>query len=154
MSANVNVTNANQRKRILMIAAKPGVSKTTGWPIGFWWAELTHPYWTFTEAGYDVEIRSPGGGALLTDGYSDPEDPSGYSTHDLVSLGFKKSPGHMALIRATKDLEGVDSGSRTKRGSSKTATSSSSRCSGSSPCATACLSPASSSIPVPRQRDS
>ena len=28
---------------------------TTGWPIGFWWAELTHPYWAFTEAGYDLD---------------------------------------------------------------------------------------------------
>ena len=39
------------KKKILMIVANPGTSPTTGWPVGFWWAELTHPYWTFTEAG-------------------------------------------------------------------------------------------------------
>jgi putative intracellular protease/amidase len=108
MSANVNVTNAKEHKRVLLIAANPSVSKTTGWPIGFWWAELTHPYWSFTEAGYDVEIRSPDGGALEADSYSDPEDSSGYSAHDIVSLGFKKSPKHLALIQATKSIDDVD----------------------------------------------
>ena len=106
MNTNFNVTSA-KKKKILLVAANPTTSKTTGWPIGFWWAELTHPYWAFTEAGYDVEIRSPDGGALQADGYSDPEDASGYSAHDLVSLGFKKSPKHMALVQDTKSLADV-----------------------------------------------
>jgi putative intracellular protease/amidase len=84
------------------------VSPTTGWPIGFWWAELTHPYWAFVEAGHEVEIRSPSGGALQADGYSDPEDASGYSAHDVLSLGFKKSEAHMALLRDTKSIADVD----------------------------------------------
>ena len=108
MSANLNVTNADARKRILMVAANPSTSTTTGWPIGFWWAELTHPYWAFTEAGYDVEIRSPLGGTLQADGYSDPEDASGYSAHDILSLGFKKSPTHAALLQNTKSLDNAD----------------------------------------------
>lgn len=54
MSGNPNVTHPTRPKRVLMIAANPATSTTTGWPIGFWWSELTHPYWTFTEAGYDV----------------------------------------------------------------------------------------------------
>lgn len=107
MSANPNLTNAAKRKRILLIAANPAASPTTGWPIGFWWAEVTHPYWVFTEAGYDVEIRSPAGGALQADGYSDPEDASGYSAHDLISLGFKKSTQHMALLRNTLSVESI-----------------------------------------------
>jgi len=37
-------------------------SKQTGWPIGFWWSELTHPYWEFVEHGYKVDIFSPDGG--------------------------------------------------------------------------------------------
>jgi putative intracellular protease/amidase len=69
---------------------------------------LTHPYWGFTEAGYDIEIRSPNGGALQADGYSDPEDPSGYSAYDIVSLGFKKSPKCLALIQETRSLDDVD----------------------------------------------
>jgi putative intracellular protease/amidase len=90
-----------------MVAANPGVSPTTGWPVGFWWAELTHPFWEFTEAGYEVEIRSPLGGALTADGYSDPEDASGYSAHDILSLGFKKSATHTALLADTKSISGV-----------------------------------------------
>ena len=108
MSANVNVVRPESRKRILLIVANPAVSASTGWPIGFWWAELTHPYWVFSEAGYEVDIRSPAGGALVADSYSDPEDASGYSAHDILSLGFKKSPAHAALLTATKDLSDVD----------------------------------------------
>jgi putative intracellular protease/amidase len=108
MSANLNVTNVDSRKRILLIAANPATSQVTGWPIGFWWAELTHPYWAFTEAGYEVEIRSPRGGALQADSFSDPEDPSGYSAHDILSLGFKKSTAHAALLQSTKGVDDVD----------------------------------------------
>lgn len=110
MSANANVTNPVQPKRILLVAANAAVSPVTQWPVGFWWAELTHPYWEFTEAGYTVEIRSPDGGALQADGYSDPEDPSGYSAHDILSLGFKKSPTHAALLADTPSIADVDVG--------------------------------------------
>jgi putative intracellular protease/amidase len=93
-----------------MVVAKPATSPTTGWPVGFWWAELTHPYWAFIEAGYEVEIRSPAGGTLQADAYSDPEDPSGYSAYDILSLGFKHSAQHMALLEHTKNLGDVDLG--------------------------------------------
>ena len=59
MSANVNVTNPERRKKVLLIAANPATSPTTGWPIGFWWAELTHPYWAFVEAGYELRKVQP-----------------------------------------------------------------------------------------------
>ena len=102
MSANIN--QMPRKKRIALVASNPSVSKQTGWPIGFWWSELTHPYWEFTEAGYEVEIFSPEGGALQADGFSDPEDESQYSAADILSLGFKKSATHMALIENTKAL--------------------------------------------------
>ena len=107
MSVNPNVTRPERPKRILLVAANPAVSTVTGWPVGFWWSELTHPWWAFTEAGYEVEIRSPDGGSLVADGYSDPEDPSGYSAHDVLSLGFKHSSGHAALLRDTKSITDV-----------------------------------------------
>ena len=108
MSGNLNITNPNRKKKVLIIAANASTSPRTGWPIGFWWAELTHPYWAFAEAGYDIEIRSPDGGPLQGDGYSDPEDASGYSADDILSLGFKKSPAHTALLADTQSIEGVD----------------------------------------------
>ncbi|HNI26830.1 MAG TPA: type 1 glutamine amidotransferase domain-containing protein, partial [Leptospiraceae bacterium] len=103
MSSNLNIM-PGRKKKIALVAANPSVSKTTGWPIGFWWSELTHPYWEFTEKGFEVEIFSPEGGTLQADGYSDPEDQSGYSAHDIISLGFKKSAKHLALIENTKKL--------------------------------------------------
>ena len=104
MSASIDTYS---EKSVLIIAANPGVSPTTGWSVGFWWAELTHPYWVFSEAGYKVDIVSPKGGDLATDGYSDPEDESGYSAHDLISLGFKKSPAHAALLSGTRAIAEV-----------------------------------------------
>lgn len=99
--------NSERPKRIALIAANASTSKQTGWPIGFWWAELTHPYWEFTEKGYEVSIFSPDGGDLVADGFSDPEDASGYSAHDLISLGFKKSPQHLALTRNTPPISNI-----------------------------------------------
>lgn len=107
MSASINVLNPDQPKKILMVVANPSVSETTGWPIGFWWAELTHPYWEFVEKGYEVEIVSPKGGDLQADSFSDPEDASGYAAHDLISLGFKKSEKHASLLKNTKSIKNV-----------------------------------------------
>ncbi len=94
-------------KRILILASNPATSPVTGWPVGFWWAELTHPYWEFVEHGYSVDIASPDGGALQWDSWSDPRDESGYSAHDLISLGFINSPQHFALTQRTKRLDEV-----------------------------------------------
>ncbi len=106
MSANLNVTRPDSAMRVLMLAANPAVSSVTGWPVGFWWAELTHPFHVFAEAGYEIEVRSPDGGTLVPDGYSDPDDESGYSAHDFVSRGFKHSPLHRRYIEDTPALTG------------------------------------------------
>jgi hypothetical protein len=90
-SALANEHSTKSKGKILVLAANPSVSKTTGWPIGLWAAELTHPYWEFVNSGYEVEIASPDGGKLIFDSYSDPEDQSGYSSKDLISMGWKHS---------------------------------------------------------------
>jgi putative intracellular protease/amidase len=107
MSGAVDVLNPERPKRVLLLASNPTVSGQTGWPIGFWWAELTHPYWEFVEHGYEVELASPGGGALEGDKWSDPRDESGYSADDLISLGFITSPEHARLVAETKPLSDV-----------------------------------------------
>jgi putative intracellular protease/amidase len=99
---------AGTKGKVLLIVSNPSVSKQTGWPIGVWAAEVTHPYWEFTEAGYTVEIASPEGGAVKFDGFSDPEDASRYSSFDLISLGFKKDPSKMALLENTLKLSSVN----------------------------------------------
>ncbi|ULQ56813.1 type 1 glutamine amidotransferase domain-containing protein [Flavihumibacter rivuli] len=108
MSAAINTLDAGKPKRIALIAANASTSQQTGWPIGFWWAELTHPYWEFREKGYAVDIFSPEGGALQADGFSDPEHESGYSAHDLVSLGFKHSPSHAQLLEQTRPISEIN----------------------------------------------
>jgi putative intracellular protease/amidase len=108
MSANISVLNPDNPKRVLIVVSNPAVSPTTGWPIGAWAAEFTHPYWEFTEHGYQVDIASPQGGPIAVDGYSDPRDASGYSAHDLISLGFLSSPKHAALLEDTPSLDTVD----------------------------------------------
>jgi putative intracellular protease/amidase len=108
MSANTNITTPQRPKRVALVAANPAVSPVTGWPVGFWYAELTHPWWAFHEAGYEVELFSPDGGAVEADGWSDPEHESGYAADDILSLGFKKSPTTAALLEETKALDALD----------------------------------------------
>ncbi len=100
--------NAGHNGKVLMIASNPSVSKQTGWPIGVWYAELAHPFWVFSEAGYTVDIASPEGGEITFDGYSDPEDASQYAAFDYISLGFKKDPAKMALTKNTLKLANVN----------------------------------------------
>jgi hypothetical protein len=50
MSADHNVSTPERARRVLMLAANEAVSPVTRWPVGFRWAELTHPCWEFTEA--------------------------------------------------------------------------------------------------------
>lgn len=107
VSANVSVLNPSQPKKVLLVVSNPATSPVTGWPIGAWAAEFVHPYWEFTEHGYEVEIVSPDGGAISLNSWSDPRDSSEYSAHDLLSLGFLTSPKHAALLAATRSLAEV-----------------------------------------------
>jgi len=103
-----NVVNARAKKRVAIVIANPAVSTTTGWPVGFWWSELTHPYHVFAEKGYEVEVFSPNGGKCDADGMSDPNDASGYSKTDLISQGFIHTPELKALVDNTKKVEDID----------------------------------------------
>ena len=107
MTASVEILNPERPKRISIVASNPAVSEQTGWPIGFWWAELSHPFLEFTEHGYEVDLASPDGGPLQGDAFSDPRDASGYSAEDLISLGFINSPAHMSLVEKPKPLAAV-----------------------------------------------
>ena len=103
-----NPVNARNPKRVAIVIANPAVSTTTGWPVGFWWSELTHPWFAFTERGYEVEIFSPDGGKCEADALSDPRDASGYSETDLISLGFISNPKLQALVDNTRPVSEID----------------------------------------------
>ena len=105
-----NVVNSRKTKRVAIVLANPAVSTTTGWPVGFWWSELSHPYFFLTEKGYAVDIFSPNGGKCEADAMSDPRDPSGYSASDIVSLGFLSTPTLAALLENTRRVAVIDVG--------------------------------------------
>ena len=100
--------NAGDNGKVLMIVSNPAVSQQTGWPIGVWASELTHPYWEFSEAGYAIDIASPNGGKVIFDGFSHPEDESKYTAFDFISLGFIKDASKMQLLENTMKLSDVN----------------------------------------------
>lgn len=104
---DANPVNPANPKRVAIVISNPAISTTTGWPVGFWWSELAHPWLAFSERGYEVEIFSPDGGACEADAMSDPRDPSGYSESDLVSLGFLSSSKLIALVVNTRSVSNL-----------------------------------------------
>ncbi|THV62097.1 type 1 glutamine amidotransferase domain-containing protein [Chryseobacterium candidae] len=104
----VHFHNAQYKGKILMVASSPAVSEQTGWPIGFWASELTHPLYVFQEAGYETEIVSTEGGDLKMDNYSDPTDTSGYSAGDIISLGYMQKEDFNSLLKNTKSIKEVN----------------------------------------------
>src|SRR5262245_5151929 len=103
----VDVTTS-KRPRVLLVVANPRVATTTGWDVGFWAAELTHPYFEFTRVRYDVTIASPDGGKVRLDAISDPRDESKWSADDLISMGFLNTPELVALLEDTPKLADLD----------------------------------------------
>ena len=101
---DANPVSPQQPKRIAIVIANPAIATTSGWPVGFWWSELTHPYYAFTEKGYKVEVFSPLGGRCEADVMSDPRDASGYSSTDLITMGFISMPKLAGLVENTRPL--------------------------------------------------
>jgi putative intracellular protease/amidase len=95
-------------RQVLIVVANPTVSSNNGWPVGFWAAELTHPYYELTEAGFDVVVASPAGGKVVLDSLSDPRDASDWSSDDLVSMGFLHTPALRDLLDSTPALADLD----------------------------------------------
>jgi putative intracellular protease/amidase len=95
---------ASNPKRVLIVVANPTTASTVGWHVGFWGAELTHPYYELTERGVEVTIASPGGGKVELDALSDPRDESKWSSEDLITMGFVNTPELMAMLEDTPKL--------------------------------------------------
>lgn len=107
----VDLTKPNdlpKTKRIAIVISNPAVSDVTKMPVGFWWSELTHGYFEFTNAGYEVEIFSNDGGKCIADAMSDPRDPSGTSANDLITMGFISTERLMKLVENTRKVSEID----------------------------------------------
>jgi putative intracellular protease/amidase len=99
-----NPVHKKNPKRVAIVLSNPAISTTTGWPVGFWWSELTHPYYAFTEKGYQTDVFSPKGGKCEGDAMSDPRDSLGYSASDLISMGFVSTKSLTALVEDTRPV--------------------------------------------------
>jgi putative intracellular protease/amidase len=108
--SDLNPVNPRRPKRAAIVISNAAVSTSTGWPVGFWWSELTHPYYAFTEAGWEVDVYSPDGGACTWDAMSDPEDPSQWQKEDVISRGYKHDPEFLALVEDTRPVRDLDVG--------------------------------------------
>jgi putative intracellular protease/amidase len=104
----MNAVNPSRPKRVAIVISSPAVSTTTGWPVGFWWSELTHPYFQFTEAGYDVQIFSTEGGKCEADAMSNPEDSSQWQAEDVISRGYLHDSEFMKLVENTLSIDEID----------------------------------------------
>jgi putative intracellular protease/amidase len=76
--------------------------------IGFWLAELTHPFWHFAERGAEITIASPNGGKVKPDSLSDPYSENSWESSDLVSRGFLSDDKLVALLEDTVPLNTID----------------------------------------------
>jgi putative intracellular protease/amidase len=101
-------TVSSKAKEVLIVVANPATATTVGWPVGFWGAELTHPYYELTERGIGVTVASPEGGKVEMDALSDPRDRSKWSAEDLITMGFVNTPELMALLEDTPKLADLD----------------------------------------------
>ena len=99
---------SSRPKQVLIVVANPATSTTLGWPVGFWGAELTHPYYELTQRGIAVTIASPDGGRVEMDSLSDPRDESKWSADDLITMGFLNAPELVALLQDTPRLTDLD----------------------------------------------
>jgi len=102
---DLNPVNPRKPKRVAIVISNPAISTTTGWPVGFWWSELTHPYFKFSELAYQVDIYSPDGGRCQADPLSDPEDESQWQAEDVISRGYKHDPDFVRLLETTTAVD-------------------------------------------------
>jgi putative intracellular protease/amidase len=101
-------TTRRSAKQVLMVVANPCMSELTGWPVGFWASEFIHPWYVFSDVGYEVTLASPDGGKVEIDFLSDPDDRSGYSREDVLSRGFLATYGLTAMFEDTPRLGELD----------------------------------------------
>ncbi len=96
-----------QAKRILIVLTSHDKLGETGKQTGFWFEELSNPYYTFIDAGYRIDIASiKGGKAPIAPG---SEGQSGNRPASVQR--FLADPAAMAQIGNTTAVDGADAGS-------------------------------------------
>lgn len=92
-------------RRILSIVSNTATLK--GFPVGFFAEEMTRAFLMFTEAGHQVDLASPKGGAVMYDTHSDPRTPGGAYADDLISLGFVHHARFAPMLKESMPIAAV-----------------------------------------------
>lgn len=88
-------------EKILIVLTSHSDLGNTGQKTGFWLPELTHPYYEFTHAGFQVELASPLGGMAPLDGKS-------FHQPDDHHQRFLQDAKLMAKVMRTLPLSTID----------------------------------------------
>lgn len=91
-------------RRILIIVTSNDRMGETGKPTGLWAEELAAPYFAFTDAGHEVEIASPKGGAAPID----PASLKPQGENDAVVERFLADPTAQRKVQATQVVGELD----------------------------------------------
>ena len=101
-----NAQHTYPTKKVLLIVSNPATLH--GFPMGFFAEEMTRPFFEFVQAGFEVGLASPRGGAVEFDGFSDPENEATAYPNDLVTIGFKHHAAFGKLMANTRPIADVD----------------------------------------------
>lgn len=91
-------------RRVLFVVSNEVNPGPAGFAVGYWLAELAHPFWAFQQRGCALTVVSPQGGAVVHDAMSDPEGGRFGPPSDFLSIGFKRSARIAPLLAATGRL--------------------------------------------------
>ena len=96
----------NTPKRILMIATSTTVMGASGKPTGIWADELAVPYYQLMDAGVEVVLASPLGGAITLD----PGSLKPVGENDPLVERFLADPVAQASAKTTSVAADMDAG--------------------------------------------
>ncbi|WP_216362553.1 type 1 glutamine amidotransferase domain-containing protein [Bowmanella denitrificans] len=94
-------TGTEQRNKILIVLTSHSELGDTGRKTGFWLPELTHPYYEFKQAGFQIDIASPLGGMA-------PLDDKAFTEADDYHQRFLEDAELMAKVIRTLPLATIN----------------------------------------------
>lgn len=81
-------------KRVLIVATSHDILGTSGDKTGLYLSEAIHPYFEFTQNGWEVDFASPRGGKV-------PFDPASEKLNDERTQRFLTAPTHLQKLQTS-----------------------------------------------------
>src|ERR1043165_3371082 len=95
-------------KRVLFVTTNVDTIPGTRASTGVWLSGVAHPYFHLTQAGYEVHIASPLGGAVPIDPFSHPASERSIARDDIITQGFLAACHHGDRLGETERLDAID----------------------------------------------